>query len=113
MLKLYRIIPAGNSAPLSWLGQFADENHALDEYNAEVRRERSEGIHQRPQLGLAPLWWRGIGSFGTGFFELSRAYEVEGGVPPDGIVEPVNVAANGLVGFLAGVEDGAPDELGF
>src|ERR1700690_941445 len=63
--------------------------------------------------GLAPLWWRGIGSFGTGFFELSRAYEVEGGVPPDGIVEPVNVAANGLVGFLAGVEDGPPDELGF
>ncbi len=32
---------------------------------------------------------------------------------PDGIVEPVDVAANGLVGFLAGVEDGAPDELGF
>jgi hypothetical protein len=32
---------------------------------------------------------------------------------PDGIVEPVDVAANGLVGFLAGVEDGPPDELGF
>ena len=32
---------------------------------------------------------------------------------PDGIVEPVDVAANGLVGFLAGVEDSAPDELGF
>jgi hypothetical protein len=27
---------------------------------------------------------------------------------PDGIVEPVDIAANGLVGFLAGVEDGAP-----
>src|SRR5476649_1645942 len=32
---------------------------------------------------------------------------------PDGIVEPVDVAANGLVGLLAGVEDGPPDELGF
>ena len=32
---------------------------------------------------------------------------------PDGIVEPVDVAANGLVGLLAGVEDGAPNELGF
>ena len=31
----------------------------------------------------------------------------------DGIVEPVDVAANGLVGFLTGVEGGAPDELGF
>ena len=31
----------------------------------------------------------------------------------DGIVEPVNVVANGLVGFLTGVEGGAPDELGF
>src|SRR3954447_25292700 len=47
------------------------------------------------------------------FFELSRAYEVEGGMAPDGIIEPVDVAANGPVGLLAGVEDGPPDELGF
>ena len=32
---------------------------------------------------------------------------------PDGIVEPVDIAANGPVGFLACVEDGPPDELGF
>ena len=32
---------------------------------------------------------------------------------PDGIVEPVDVAANGLVGFLASAKDGPPDELGF
>ena len=32
---------------------------------------------------------------------------------PDEIVEPVDIAANGLVGFLAGVEDGPPDEFGF
>jgi hypothetical protein len=54
-----------------------------------------------------------FGSFGGQFFELSRACEVEGGMAPDGIVEPVDVAANGPVGFLAGVEDGPPDGLGF
>ena len=32
---------------------------------------------------------------------------------PDGILEPVDVAANGLVGLLASVKDGPPDELGF
>ena len=32
---------------------------------------------------------------------------------PEGIVEPVDVAANSLVGLVAGVEDGPPDELGF
>ena len=32
---------------------------------------------------------------------------------PDGIVEPVDVAGNGTLGFVAGVEDGPPDKLGF
>ena len=32
---------------------------------------------------------------------------------PDGIVEAVNVAANGLRRLLAGVEDGPPHQLGF
>jgi hypothetical protein len=32
---------------------------------------------------------------------------------PDGIVEAVNVAANGLNRLLAGVEDGPPHQLGF
>ena len=32
---------------------------------------------------------------------------------PDGIVEPVNVAANGLGSLLAGVKDGPPHKLGF
>ena len=31
----------------------------------------------------------------------------------NGIVVSVDVAANGLVGFLAGVEDGPPDEPDF
>src|SRR3954452_6211989 len=47
------------------------------------------------------------------FFELSRAGEVEGGMAPDGIVKPIDVAAKGPVRLLAGVEDGPPDELGF
>jgi hypothetical protein len=38
-----------------------------------------------------------ISSIGVHFFELSRACEVEGGIAPDGIVKPVDVAANGLV----------------
>jgi hypothetical protein len=38
------------------------------------------------------------------FFELSRAGEVESGMAPEGIVEPVDVAANGPIRFLAGVE---------
>src|SRR4051794_38617249 len=47
------------------------------------------------------------------FFELSRAGEVESGMASDGIVEPIDVAANSPVGLLAGVEDSPPDELGF
>src|SRR3954468_22327100 len=46
-------------------------------------------------------------------FELSRAGEVESGMAPDGIVKPIDVAANSPVCLLAGVEDGPPDELGF
>ncbi len=32
---------------------------------------------------------------------------------PDGIVEPVDIAADGLVGFLAGVEDGSQTSSDF
>ena len=32
---------------------------------------------------------------------------------PDGIVEAVNVAANGLGGLLAGIEDGPPHSSDF
>ena len=32
---------------------------------------------------------------------------------PDGIVKPIDVAANGAVFSSAGVADGPPDELGF
>jgi hypothetical protein len=50
---------------------------------------------------------------GGHFFELRWASEVESGMVPDGIVEPVNVAGDGLSGFPAGVKDGPPHELGF
>ena len=32
---------------------------------------------------------------------------------PDGVVEAVDIAGNGLRGLGAGVEDGSPDEFGF
>ena len=32
---------------------------------------------------------------------------------PDGIVGPIDIAANGLVGFLASVEGGPPHGFGF
>lgn len=52
MLKLYRILPARDAPPLQWMGQFPDEHHALAEYNAEVRREHSEGIRTRHELAF-------------------------------------------------------------
>ena len=77
--------------------------------NSSQGGRKSHSRHPAPSR----LYNEGIGSFGGHFFELRRACEVEGGMAPDGIVEPVDVAADGLVGFLTGVEDGPPDELGF
>jgi hypothetical protein len=53
MIKLYRIVGAGKV--FNWeIGQFSDERHALDEYNSEVRRSRSESIADaRPELEFA------------------------------------------------------------
>lgn len=45
-------------------------------------------------------------------FELGGADEVERRVALDGIVEAVDVAADGLPGLGLGLEDGAPDQLG-
>ena len=73
----------------------------------------SLALRAKAWTGLAPLWWRGIGSFGGQFFELRRACEVEAGMAPNGIVEPVDIAADGLVGFLAGVEDGSQTSSDF
>ena len=53
MIRLYRIVGAGSA--VNWeIGQFADERHALDEYNAEVRSFRSDGTDtSRPELEFA------------------------------------------------------------
>ena len=32
---------------------------------------------------------------------------------PDGVVDAVDIAGNGLRGLVTGIEDGAPHELGF
>jgi putative tryptophan/tyrosine transport system substrate-binding protein len=83
---------------------------------AEIDAEFATAVQR--QIGAVVVWicpvlverhW----AFDDRFFELRRACEVESRMAPDGIVEPVDVAANGLVGFLASVKDGPPDELGF
>jgi hypothetical protein len=53
MIRLYRIV--GAASPVNWeIGQFADERHALDEYNAEVRSFKSDGTDDsRPELEFA------------------------------------------------------------
>jgi predicted metal-dependent HD superfamily phosphohydrolase len=52
MIKLFRIMSVGQTPPTNWvIGQFADKQRALDEYNSEVRRAYSERIDDgRPEL---------------------------------------------------------------
>jgi hypothetical protein len=52
MIKLFRIIGAGEASPSDWvIGQFEDGRHALAQYNSECRRTRSEGLDDgRPEL---------------------------------------------------------------
>jgi hypothetical protein len=54
VIKLFRIIGVGAAAPDNWvIGQFPDAQHALAEYNSEVRSERSHGTgDNRPELEL-------------------------------------------------------------
>lgn len=47
------------------------------------------------------------------FVRTARADIVERGVAPDRVVEAVDIAGNGLRGLVTGIEDGAPDHLGF
>lgn len=53
MLRIYRIV--GGDPLVSWeIGQFANANQALAEYNSEVRRGQNEGIDDgRPALQFA------------------------------------------------------------
>jgi hypothetical protein len=52
VINIFRLIGEGAAAGTNWvLGQFSDKTHALDEYNSEVRRTRTEGIEDgRPEL---------------------------------------------------------------
>src|SRR4051812_36522237 len=67
----------------------------------------------RGRFGLASLQWRAFGGLCGPPFELHRAEEVERGVAPDGVVESLDVTADGVCSLGPGLEDGAPDELGF
>src|SRR3954468_6479840 len=72
------------------------------------------GLAARGALfGLASLQWRAFGGLCGPPFELHRAEEVERGVAPDGVVESLDVTADGVCSLGPGLEDGAPDELGF
>jgi hypothetical protein len=53
MIKIYKIVDPASS--VEWtVGQFSDERHALNEYNSETRRTKSEGINDgRPELKFA------------------------------------------------------------
>ena len=69
---------------------------------ADAFRSNDIDFDVLPELGAeelktCPGLVERISSIGVHFFELSRACEVEGGIAPDGIVKPVDVAANGLV----------------
>lgn len=46
---------------------------------------------------LAPRLWRGVGLMISQFFELCRAWEVEGEAAADGVVEAVDIPDNKIV----------------
>ncbi len=80
--------------------------------DADQEGERTTKPTQR-RAGLAPRLWRGIGSGRSHLLEPRRACEVERGMAPDGVVEAVDVSADGLCGFGACFEGSAPGEFGF
>ena len=56
MLRVYRIVGVGTAYKVDWeIGPFPDEEHALAEYNSEVRGFRSHAIDDggRPELVFA------------------------------------------------------------
>jgi hypothetical protein len=54
-------------------------------------RSRHPLVRRLRQAGLASKKWRGIVSACFPFFEMGGAEEVERQVPPDGIVEAVDI----------------------
>ena len=64
------------------------------------------------QCGLAPVWWRACCSRPASHLELDRALVAERRVPPDRIVEPVDVSSHRVLGLAAGLPGDRPDQLG-
>ena len=62
--------------------------------------------------GLAPVWWRACCSRPASHLELDRALVAERRVPPDRIVEPVDVSSHRVLGLAAGLPGDRPDQLG-
>jgi hypothetical protein len=63
--------------------------------------------------GLAPHLWRAVWQLSGQPFELNRTNIMERRMTPHRVVEAVDVTADGLPGLSSGLEDGAPDQLGF
>ena len=64
------------------------------------------------RVGLAPVWWRACCSRPASHLELDRALVAERRVPPDRIVEPVDVSSHRVLGLAAGLPGDRPDQLG-
>ena len=59
-------------------------------------------------FGLAPVWWRACCSRPASHLELDRALVAERRVPPDRIVEPVDVSSHRVLGLAAGLPGDRP-----
>lgn len=71
---------------------------------------RSQSFPFEVGLGLAPGKWRAFSVLRGLPLELTRADEAERRMPADGIVEAVDVSADGGCCLGAALENGAPDE---
>lgn len=78
-----------------------------------VKRLKSQLVSS----GLTALWWRCIGFPGAHFLETRGACEVEYGIAPDEIVEPVDLAilcrAHSFAGYSRFHAWGLNDEIMF
>ena len=76
-------------------------------------KDRFAGAPPPPENpGLAPVWWRACCSRPASHLELDRALVAERRVPPDRIVEPVDVSSHRVLGLAAGLPGDRPDQLG-
>ena len=64
------------------------------------------------EMDLPRFWWRACCSRPASHLELDRALVAERRVPPDRIVEPVDVSSHRVLGLAAGLPGDRPDQLG-